>query len=302
MVAIVVTVGFPMMITVSAGGGRFSFAQFVMPSIVVVLVIGLWLGARARRTKLVRLFRFARDNKITFLFDQPVSEADERYQEGMIFGSGHSRKIRELFRFPDGTEIANYQYVTGSGKNRQEHNWGFARFTLPRRVPHMILDARKNNFLGTLSNLPVGLRGSQRLSLEGDFDKYYTLYAPDTYKRDALYVFTPDVMAAVIDTGAQYDIELIDDHVYLYSRMIDLTSAEQLEGIMNIVTAFGAEVSAQSSRYADERINNRTQDIIAEPGRRLKQRTKTLTIITIVVVVAYYAWSIFWPLVSRWLS
>ncbi|MEO7546479.1 MAG: hypothetical protein ABIT21_09370 [Terrimesophilobacter sp.] len=76
-------------------------------------------------------------------------------------------------------------------------------------VPNMILDAKSNNFLWT--NLPQNFSRNQVLSLEGDFDKHFTLYCPKEYEHDALYVFTPDLMTRLIDHAAGYDVELVDD-------------------------------------------------------------------------------------------
>ena len=56
----------------------------------------------------------------------------------------------------------------------------------------------------TASSAPTCRRRSTRtqvLSLEGDFDRYFTLYCPKEYERDALYVFTPDLMALLDRRG-----------------------------------------------------------------------------------------------------
>jgi len=57
----------------------------------------------------------------------------------------------------------------------------------------------------------------QRLSLEGDFDRYFRLSCPEGYERDALYLFTPDVMARFIDNASALEVEIVDDWMFLYS-------------------------------------------------------------------------------------
>ena len=79
-----------------------------------------------------------------------------------------------------------------------------------------MLDALGNNGFG--SNLPASFARDQRLSLEGDFDKYFTLYCPEGYEQDALYLFTPDIMARFIDSAAQLDVEIVDDWLFLYTK------------------------------------------------------------------------------------
>ena len=78
----------------------------------------------------------------------------------------------------------------------------------------MVLDARSNNGLFGGTNLPSQFSKDQILSLEGDFSEYFTLYCPREYERDALYVFTPDLMALLIDQTSTFDVEIVDDWMF----------------------------------------------------------------------------------------
>lgn len=96
---------------------------------------------------------------------------------------------------------------------------GYAALRLPTGLPHIVLDARGPNSL--LSSSLPGIdapHASQRLGLEGGFDRYFTLYCPEGYEADALYLFTPDVMERMIDRAARYDVEIIDDWLLLISK------------------------------------------------------------------------------------
>ncbi len=269
----------------------------VMPVIVFFVIISLFGAIIAvfswvRTRKLAKLYKFAVQNKLTFKAD--VFNPD---YAGMIFDEGHSRQINEALVFPDGTEIGNYQYTVGGGKNQTTYRWSYIRIKLTRRLPNMVLDAKKNNLFGRLSNLPDSFNKKQTLALEGDFNNYFTLYAPKEYERDALYIFTPDVMAAMIDAGQAYDMEAVDDNLMIYSsRSVRLDSQEQLARLLTIIDKIGSEIRDQSHRYADERVGDRTQNIVAEPGRRLKGGLGTVTITILVIMAAYYIFSF---LVSR---
>src|SRR5699024_10580785 len=121
-----------------------------------------------------RLDRFARANGLRFHpgFNNPQLP-------GMLFSIGRQRKSQLLLRGdqPRFVEFGNYRYTTGSGKNSTTHTWGYIAVKLDAPLPHLVLDAEGNNsFFG--SNLPIGLKKDQRLSLEGDFDKHFSLYAP----------------------------------------------------------------------------------------------------------------------------
>lgn len=158
----------------------------------------------------------------------------------------------------------------------------------------MVLDAKSNNFLGKFSNLSSAYKGSQRLSLEGDFDKYFTLYAPDSHKRDALYVFTPDVMQAMIDAAHEYDAEIIDNNLYLYSgSSLQLHDSATLKELLTIADKIRAELIHQVDYYADERVANRASDTISDSGRRLRQMSLKRVGIVVLVVVGFQILSFF---------
>lgn len=259
--------------------------------LLVVLTVGLAVGfgvaflrwLREGIARQAKLHKFALANQAEYLL-----HATAPAYPGMIFNKGHSRLIVDALRLPTGIEIGNYTYETGSGKHRQVHTWSYAGVRLNRKLPHMVLDTKHNNMFG-FTNLPDSFSG-QKLSLEGDFDTHFTLYAPATYGRDALYIFTPDVMAALIDFGYAYDIEIVDDYLMFYGKnTIALDSPEQLESFLNIIGLITRELHDQSHRYADERVGQPTANIIAEPGRRLKKRVTILPFVIVVItfIVGY---------------
>ena len=84
-------------------------------------------------------------------------------------------------------------------------------------LPHIVLDSTGNNSVFG-SNLPVTFDADQLLGLEGDFDRHFSLYCPADYERDALYLFTPDIMARFIDNAAVLDVEIVDDWLFLYGK------------------------------------------------------------------------------------
>lgn len=250
------------------------------------LLIAFIQARRSRAQRRAKVYKFALANDARL-----VLETSDPHYPGLIFDEGHSRSIVDAVQFPGGVEIGNFMYITGHGKNASEHHWGYARVTLTRRLPHMVLDARSNDIFGKISNLPDSFRG-QTLSLEGDFDKYFKLYVPQEYQRDALYVLTPDVMAALIDTGSAHDIEIIDDQLYIYGPALDLGQRSSVESIMAIIDKIGSELIAQTDRYADERVDNRAANIVAEPGRRLRKYLSLGQILIIVAALAFMLYTI----------
>jgi hypothetical protein len=235
--------------------------------------------------RLAKLYKFAVKNNIVLKLGVANSELD-----GIIFHIGRDKKISEAYRFDNGSEIGNYQYTTGSGKNQTTTVWGYVRVPLARSLPNMVLDAKSNNLMGSLSNLPVSLGKNTKLELEGDFNNYFDLYVPSEYERDALYIFTPDVMKALVDSGASYDMEVIDNSLMIYRRLrFDLTSAAELTQTFSIVNLLAGEIRDQSNYYADERVASRAINRVSEPGKRLKSGVgKTAGIIAAVAFIIVF--------------
>lgn len=246
-----------------------------------IAAVGIARGAfRKLQTKIYKMARFAADNGFVY-----ARSSAEPLPEGIIFNAGHSRALTNLFQ-KEGLRVMNYQYTTGSGRYRQDHFFGVIEVKLPRRLPNMVLDARKNNFFG-FSNLPSGLKRDQRLSLEGDFDKYFTLYCPKEYARDALYIFTPDLMTKFIDYGATFDAEVIDDRLFVYyAGVFELSAQPAWRQVFSIIDTIAEKTVSQSTNYADTRVGDRQLNQVAEPGKRLKVR-RVSVIATIALIILY---------------
>ena len=174
---------------------------------------------------------------------------------GMIFNLGDSRGRTDLVRGdrPRFVEFGNYSYTTGSGKDRTTHQWGYVAVKLDVPLPNIVLDATSNNSVFG-SNLPATFDKDQRLSLEGDFDKHFALYCPQGYERDALYLFTPDIMARFIDNAAALDVEIVDDWLFLYGRRQFSTLDPATWAWLFSVVAALLDKFAQWSRWRDERL------------------------------------------------
>lgn len=225
------------------------FPLLVLGLAVTMVVVGVsrLFGAG---TRAYRLDGFARGNGMAYF-----PRVDDPPLPGMIFGLGHSRMSGDIVRAGGGrfTEIANYRYKTGSGKNESTHTWGYVAVKLDNPLPHIVLDAQGNNGLFG-SNLPASFDRHQRLGLEGDFDQYFALYCPSGYERDALYLFTPDIMARFIDNAAALDVEIVDDWMFLYTRdQASTLDPARWAWLFSVISAL-EEKFTQWERWRDERL------------------------------------------------
>ena len=160
---------------------------------------------------------------------------------------------------------------------------------LDRALPHMVLDSRANNGLFGGTNLPATFTKDQVLSLEGDFNNYFTLYCPKQYERDALYVFTPDLMALCIDNAAPFDIEIIDKWMFVYSAApFDMSTGAIYQRLFGIVDTVGAKTLTQTDRYADERVPTFAANFVAPQGARLKRGVPVVAIVIGVLAIGFW--------------
>jgi len=209
-----------------AAGHRFVFSvltdsglpHLIIPALIgalvtVLLAIAFARGDRRESETSLRLSEFAADNGLSY-----VKRAGAWNYPSTEFRLGESREVRNNITAADQDyfELGNLKtLIARSDYYEATTTVGFLAILLDRQMQHMILDSKGNNTLG-LFNALGRFSGLRPLSLEGDFDKYFTLYCVEGHERDALYVFTPDLMALVIDHAAPFDIEIIDEWMFMY--------------------------------------------------------------------------------------
>ncbi len=249
----------------------------VMISILAAASIMVFFRASERAIRRhVRMANFA--SRCGLVYD-PIGK-NGAIGTGLVFDVGYSRHYRGVLSYEHAgqrlLEVGRYEYTVGNGKHRRMYSWYYAGLRLPRQVPHLVLDSTSNN--GTLlgraliSNLPVVISNSQRISLEGDFDKYFTLYAPKQYEVDVRYILTPDVMAALVDQSSHFDIELVDDMAFFYVLQSEKSDDQMFGDIFTVLTVAGRELYHQVDRYTDDRVTGVPgSNTVAEQGRRLKK-------------------------------
>ena len=149
----------------------------------------------------------------------------------------------------------------------------FIIIPLPKSVPNIVLIAQG---LGTLRQAGLSLAGRQKLSLEGDFGRNFTLYCPEGYERDALYIFAPDLMQLLIETTAGCDVEFVDDSMYVYSAPGRYRDATAIENLVRVAERVQEKLRRQTTRYADDRsvaFTSSGSSTVSAPGIAAAPRT-----------------------------
>jgi len=248
-----------------------------------LIVVGVVVVAYSDRRKL-RTLKFALDNNMQYYMPKRMPPVDP-----IMFSIGNSRIQKETLTFPDESTMAVYEYTVGSGRNKTTQTFNFMCVKLPRNVPHIMLNS-KGNFM----NPDIGNYNVQKIALEGDFSKYFDLYIPPNYHVDVLQLFTPDVMATLLDFGKDFDFEFINDDLYIYqSGMLNLPwatktmygSEEKIKAFLMAVDKIAAQFDKQAKTYSDTRAGNVASGLVAHQGARLS-RKRTITVGTIITIVA----------------
>ncbi|MFJ4045076.1 hypothetical protein ACIPV2_04945 [Microbacterium sp. NPDC089987] len=199
-------------------------------------------------------------------------------------------------------------------KRASSDDWHYLMLRLPAPVPHVVLSSVKSG--GISKQLPVHLEQSQRISLEGDFDRHFRVYAPNDYGTDALYLLAPDVMVALLDHAVAFNVEMVDDTVVFFAPgSADFTRAETWERFGVLITCAVPVVSRAAARYRDDRVPGQGDPTartsfratMADPtvtwvepkrkidsaGRRLKMRDRRVGFLSLVGALGWCATLVF---------
>lgn len=82
-----------------------------------------------------------------------------------------------------------------------------------------------------------------------------TAYSTPEYRLEALYVLTPDVMAALIDHASGFNVEIVDNTLVFFTPIAaDFATPETWNTVSGILTHVAPPVLAKADRYLDERV------------------------------------------------
>ena len=260
----------------SALGNILAAVFFILADVLALAALGLhaiirYLGrTSAEGYRRVKLERLAVDNGLTF-----VERGTPPQFPGCIFTTGTTTPyVHSQFSStaPNTVIFGNYYPISTLADGPMliaapspGKAWGFLAIRLQRSLPNLLLVSTTRE-PGDMF-LPVSPNPREALSLEGDFDNYFTLYCPAQFEQDALYVITPDLMALLIDQATPFDVEIAEDWMFFYSRIpFDMLDRSMYERLFDILLTIGGKVGHQTSHY--------TTTVVANP--RLEPRARAL--------------------------
>lgn len=156
-----------------------------------------------------------------------------------------------------------------------EGRHGYKRYSLAivqsqKSYPHIYLDGRQNNRNDTY-------KAWQKLTLEGDFNKYFDLYADENTNIETLSFLTPDVMQRFIDTARLYDVETYNQNLAIITAGTSIYVKTNMERLLVCLRAILSKVPASSTLLTTN---------AATPYPVLKKRNRTVSYIIGYVIAA----------------
>jgi hypothetical protein len=227
-----------MLITVQSSGGGWFLA--IIP---VLIFLGYYSYIR---NKIEDAFfqQYATLNGFTFQKRGLPADLD-----GQLFNIGHSRIGTDLVagsfqNLP--LDLFNYRYTIGGGKNQETFYYTVFRLQYSTPLPPLMLQLKWHNFGVNIFSM-FSSNGPVKINLEGDFDKYFTLYARKGFETEALEIFTPDFMAKIQNTWKHFSLEFIHNHIYIYCNHT-IRSRAELDSISEMAQFLVSKVGPMVGR------------------------------------------------------
>lgn len=268
---------------VLASTGLASYLGFVllpqvaptMPKILTIVVglsgffyLALYLVWSLYYLRTVKVARLTAENGFSYDY---LERGNRR--EGSAFRLHTTSFEREIIRgvYHSHFFTMGKRYTVGSEDNNSIRlPFAFIELTLPRKVPHIILKNRRSRVISVTG---IGFGKTKKLKLEGNFNDTFTIYCPEGYEREALYIFTPDVMAALLDHAGNAEVELIDNKLYIYRKHgTRLDNADVVNKTFHLIGALQAKFDKQTKNYKDSSAFSAKQSsnaAISLRGRRM---------------------------------
>jgi len=207
-----------------------------------VLIIGTFFMKQLYENVLFQAF--ANTNHFSFARSGQIEAS------GLIFDIGNSRRFSDIvtgqyLQWP--LLLFIYTYTIGYGRDSHTYNRAVMAIKFSVSLPAFVL--RRHKFLGNLTDEGESLKKysySQKVNLEGDFNKHFEVYIRPNTQDNVLAILTPDVMNMLIGLD-KYEVELTDSGtLYVYSHDL-ITKKQDLVDIYSIVEAIIPKLSRHAN-------------------------------------------------------
>lgn len=202
----------------------------VDPRFAIIPLMAALIGYGIVQKKIKRQFTIQFGASIGFSY---VETGSMDSVSGDLFSFGHSRSIYDVLTGThDGLpmRIFSYRFTVGSGKSSHTYSYTVFEVCLNNDVPEISLYSKGHQ--GAISDM---FSGNETIDLEGDFSQYFRLRVPKGHGLEVYQIFTPDVMAYLIDHAHEYSFDFSGKKLYIYAPKL-IFNRKDLEAMFGLVT------------------------------------------------------------------
>jgi len=213
-----------------------------------------------------------------------------------VYGLGSRNELNLEFNGTiNTTGFDNFVYTYYVNRKNSEKAYPFTimHLSLSKTLPHLVLDSRKND--GVVSSIPRYFSDDQRIELEGDFDDYFDLYAPNGYEIEALDIMSPDFMQMLIDFHTDFDVEIDDKSVYIISKGVNYdqqSMSELFTAAQAMVDKFDLKLKPWSMAAMEKQLPE-LESFTGEKAMRIGSRRVSTALFTIPIIALYIVLNFF---------
>lgn len=221
----------------------------------IILPVGIWYLWKYKRQQSAAK-TFAAKHGYAFQANTVLNDLDGVIFQNPahVFGQGAGTSSGYLLGWlihgrVSGRNFRVYEYALDARSNRQATSFDVMDIAVQGEGLQFLLIS--NTHKTVLNHLHINLRQYQ---LEGDFNHYFTLYGAEGAEIEVLRIFTPDVMAYLIDHYQDYSLELTPQHFFIYRDNTKLTQTEaNCESLVVAATDLSAKFFSgiEKVRYAE---------------------------------------------------
>ena len=191
--------------------------HFVIFALIVPLIIYNSISGKMRG---YLIEQFAKSLGYTY-----ASRGDMTSVRGSLFSVGRSQVIKDVISGVDKNRpvrVFLYSYTVGGGKNSHTYNYTIFETAFGSNMPHILLHNPWLFLEGSTSTFS----GTEHISLEGNFNTYFSLSVEKGFEMEAYEIFTPDFMEELIETSKTLGFEFSQNKLYIYMPKFVNTKAE----------------------------------------------------------------------------
>jgi hypothetical protein len=268
---------------VDSGGGEL----FVFMVVIPFTLLSLWMGRAKVQFQTDFLREFAIANGFNFEKTGIVNEA-----YGTIFRIyGYSPTVSDVIEasYQDqNVRLFLYDLTESAGKSSVTYQSTVMEIALDGKLPPLLLISKqhaKQAFWARKLEEDFGTHN--KISLEGDFDDHFTLYAPAGIEVEALEIFNPRTMELMMHASEGFSVEFAANYVYIYDGQ-PVASEVELTKLFGLANQLINQINPISSRLQnDTKLETAATDLTSSRQQPFgASKTATLVLILLAIVGA----------------